>query len=296
MAQYYRPQSLNELLQHRLAGAQVVAGATDIYPGHTQSHAWGSAPAANGNRNWLDITAVDELRGIHIGEQEIRLGALVTWSELVQTALPCGFTALIQAAREIGGAQIQNRATIVGNLCNASPAADGVPPLLCLDAEVEMTSLAGSRRLPLRDFIVANRKTQLSDDEIVTALIIPTPMAQYRSAFYKLGARRYLVISIVMAAIALDLDDAAIVRDARVTVGACSACALRLTALEQKLVGVSLQSGQSTSSLTSLVASTDFDQLQPIDDVRASAAYRNKVAVEVCRRLLTTVAREASKA
>src|SRR4029077_16016992 len=105
-----------------------------------------------------DISALGELRGVSTEANYIRVGGLTTWSDIIRTPLPRCFDALKSAAREVGSVQIQNRGTVAGNLCNASPAADGVPPLLALDAEVELVSKVGVRRMPLADFIVGNRK------------------------------------------------------------------------------------------------------------------------------------------
>src|SRR5262249_60124834 len=102
----------------------------------------------------IDITSLNEIRGISIERDVIRIGGLTTWTEVIRTPLPRCFDALKSAAREVGSVQIQNRGTVAGNLCNASPAADGVPPLLALDAEVELASSRGSRRLPLSEFLV----------------------------------------------------------------------------------------------------------------------------------------------
>src|SRR5690606_23592351 len=111
------------------------------------------------------------------------------------------------AALEVGSGQIQNVASIAGNLCNASPAADGVPGLMVLDAEVELRSATTTRRLPLEKFILGNRRTALAPGEMVTAIRVPKASTSGTSAFVKLGARRYLVISIAMAAVRLTVED-----------------------------------------------------------------------------------------
>ena len=116
--------------------------------------------------------------------------------------MPPAFAGYQAAAREIGGRQVQNRGTLVGNICTASPAGDGIPCLLTLDAEIELASLAGSRSVPIGDFVDGYRHTLRRPDEIVTAILIPKPKEGARGRFMKLGARRYLVISIVMAAAA----------------------------------------------------------------------------------------------
>ena len=142
------------------SGGQILAGGTDFFP------SLGDRPVTG---TVVDISGLGELKGVVKQPKHIRIGGLTTWTEVVKTPLPRGFDGLKAAAREIGGIQIQNRATVAGNLCNASPAADSVPPLLTLDADVELVSQAGVRRVALADFIVGNRKTlrapgRISDD------------------------------------------------------------------------------------------------------------------------------------
>jgi CO/xanthine dehydrogenase FAD-binding subunit len=208
------------------------------------------------------------------------LGATTTWSELLAADLPPAFDGLRQAAREVGGRQIQNAGTLAGNLCNASPAADGVPPLLALDAEVELASRTGTRRLPLAQFITGNRRTALAADELLVAIRVPEPRHEARSGFLKLGARRYLVISIAMASAVLE-SVAGRVQAARIAVGACSAVAQRLPSLEAGLVGARLDAG-----LPDRVERAHLSPLRPIDDVRGSAEYRSEAVVTLLRRLL----------
>ena len=150
----------------------------------------------------VDIAGLTELRGISIVEGALRFGALTRWADIAVAALPSRFDGLRAAASQIGSVQVQNVGTLGGNLCNASPAADGIPPLLSLDASVELTSIAGSRLLPLEHFLTGYRQTALRPDELLTAVLIPrTAGDDARSAFLKLGLRRYLVISVVMVAV-----------------------------------------------------------------------------------------------
>jgi CO/xanthine dehydrogenase FAD-binding subunit len=268
---YVRPVDLDETLGLLAGGARVLAGATDIFP------AAGERPLAGG---YVDVSHLDSLRGIRIDGETVRIGAAATWSDIVQADLPPAFRALVAAAREIGAVQIQNCGTIGGNLCNASPAADGAPALLILDAVVELASKRGSRRLPLSQFITGNRRTLLAPDEIMTAVITPAPAPTLRSAFLKLGARRYLVISIAIVAAALDVVDG-IVRDARIAVGACSAVAQRLASAEARLIGAPARAG-----LGQAVEARDLASLSPIDDVRATAEYRRDAALTLARRAI----------
>ena len=269
---YFRPGTLDEAV-HVLAthGGRILSGGTDFYP------ALGDRPLPS---SVVDVSRISEIKGIAFGPEHIRIGGLTTWSQVIAAPLPRAFDALKSAASQIGGIQIQNRATIAGNLCNASPAADGVPPLLALDAEVELASDAGLRRMPLADFIVGNRKTLRRPDEILSAVIVPRGLEDASSTFLKLGARRYLVISIVMVAVVIKIDRER-VAEARVAVGSCSASAQRLTALESALSGAPAKIG-----LGSLVSPHHVAKLSPIDDVRATATYRNDAAVTLIRRAL----------
>lgn len=228
------------------------------------------------SRPLVDLSGIAALRGISQSEYGIRFGAATTWSMIARANLPPAFDALKAAAREVGSIQIQNRGTIAGNLCNASPAADGVPPLLALDARIEIAGPQGTRELPLAAFITGYRKTALQPGEIVTAVLVPKPAATARSAFVKLGARRYLVISILMAAAVVDRDAEGRIASAAVAVGAASPVAQRLTALEQALRG--LAPGERPSAR---LTAQHIETLAPIDDVRATAAYRLDAALAV---------------
>lgn len=275
---YLRPRTLDEAVDVLgKSGAQVLAGGTDFYPALGERQPVGPL---------VDITALQEIRGITSERDCFRIGGLTTWTELLAAPLPRCFDALKSAAREIGSIQIQNRATVAGNLCNASPAADSVPPLLVLNAEVELVSSTGTRRVPLTDFIVGNRKTVRRAHEILATVIVPRVIEDAASAFLKLGARRYLVISISMVAAVVSINEQGRVRDARVAVGSCSARALRLAALERALINAAVGSG-----LGAIVSPEHLEPLSPIDDVRATAAYRSDATLTLVRRALDRCAR-----
>lgn len=256
----------------------VLAGGTDFYPARV------GRPLPDAI---LDITALAGLRGVREEAAAYRIGALTTWSEVLTAPLPSAFDGLKRAAREIGGRQIQNAATLAGNICNASPAADGIPALLALEAEVELSAHDGMRCLPLASFVAAGRRTQRRPEELVTAILIPRWSARARSTFCKLGARRYLVISIVIVAATLEVGaDGTVVR-AAVAVGACSEVAQRLARLEAKLLGKPL-----APALADQVRPDDIAALTPISDIRGSAEYRRDAAVTLVRRALTELGRE----
>jgi CO/xanthine dehydrogenase FAD-binding subunit len=266
---YVRPATLEEAFARLGAGARILAGGTDLMT---------LAGEAGLSGDIVDVSRLPELKGVRREGGEILIGGATTWSEIARAELPPAFDALKAAAREVGSIQIQNRGAIGGNLCNASPAADGVPPLLALDAEVELASRRGRRRLPLSRFIAGPRRTLLAPDEILSAVACPAPPAGLRSAFLKLGVRRYLVISIVMVAVALEIEEE-VVRSARVAVGACSPVAMRLGAVERRLAGLAARAG-----LGAALEPADFADLAPIDDLRASADYRRSAALTLTRR------------
>jgi CO/xanthine dehydrogenase FAD-binding subunit len=273
VTRYAKPRTVDEALALLGEDAwRVLAGGTDFYPG------LGNRPLAE---DVLDISGIGALRGIDTDDDFITIGAGTCWTDIVRHDLPPAFDALRQAAREVGSIQIQNAGTIGGNLCNASPAADGVPALMVLDACVELRSRERTRRLALGDFILGNRRTALAPDEMLVSVLVPRRSAYGRSAFVKLGARRYLVISIAMAAARLVVDGAGRVSEAAVAVGACSAVAQRLGALEQALIG-----RVADRSIAEAVEARHVDGLSPIDDVRASSEYRVAAAREIVGRAL----------
>jgi CO/xanthine dehydrogenase FAD-binding subunit len=266
---YHRPGTLEQALQIcARPKVKVLAGGTDVYPAQTGRDLMAET---------LDLTAIAALSGITKTEQGWRIGATTRWSEVAQADLPQGFDTLKQAAIEVGSVQIQNAGTVAGNLCNASPAADGVPPLLVLEAEVELASQTTTRRLPLATFLTGVRRTALGQGEIVTALHIPDAACTGQSAFVKLGARKYMVISVAMVAVRLELAGNKI-SNAAIAVGACSPVAQRLRGLEAALKGHSINSPEAWQD----AMQTDIAaHLSPIDDIRADAAYRTHVVARL---------------
>ena len=286
MGAYLRPADLEAALE-ALADATptgapwvVVAGATDHYPARV-----GRVP----REDVLDVTAIAGLRGIERvddGPGGWRIGALTTWTDLAEADLPPVFDGLRAAALAIGGLQIQSRATVVGNVCNASPAADGLPNLLALDTLVELSSAAGSRQVPIAGFVTGNRRTVRRPDELVTGLLVPAPLpaTRVRSTFEKLGSRAYLVISIAMVAAVMEVGVDGRIARARVAVGACSEVAQRLAGLEADLAG-----RPASPETAAIVGPGHLAPLSPIDDVRGTAVYRRDAAVVLVRRALERV-------
>ena len=276
-AEYFAPTGLEEaraLMQSR--DLTIVAGGTDYYP------ALGQRPLT---RDVMDVTRLAALKGLTwLDDGTLRIGATTTWTEVVQADLPPAFAGLQAAGREVGSVQIQNAATVAGNICNASPAADGVPPLLTLDSSVEINGPEGERHVPLAAFLTGPRQTVLGPQDFVTALHVPPVEAATRSAFGKLGARKYLVISIAMCAALVRVRADGTLAWARVAVGACSPVAVRLPALEAALVGQDVRAPQ--------IAPEHLAPLDPISDIRADAAYRR----DAVRTLIAQTVQEAGRA
>jgi CO/xanthine dehydrogenase FAD-binding subunit len=270
MGSYFRPSSLPDALAALAARPLIpLAGGTDHYPARV---------IQTPDEAILDITALTNLSRIEPRPGHWWIPCLTTWTDLIETPLPPIFDGLKQAARQVGGAQIQNVGTLAGNVCNASPAADGIPCLLALEATVELASTAGTRILPLADFLQGPRKTARRPDELLIALRIPRTNETAQSVFLKLGARKYLVISIAMiAAVITRTTDGRITRT-RIAVGSCAATARRLPALEAALIG--------TTGDPLEIFDEHLLPLSPIDDIRATAAYRRQAVRTLLRRTI----------
>lgn len=272
---FWQPRTLSEALDAiRQRSWRILAGGTDLYPGAGVRL---TGPV-------LDLSRIPDLRGISLSD-ELRIGATTTWTEIADAQLPAAARALQQAARMVGGRHVQNAGTIGGNLCNASPAADGVPPLLALGAQVEILSPAGRRFMALEDFLLGPRSTALGAGELLSAVVVPCANLQGASAFLKLGARSHLVISIAMVAARLVVAGGHVAA-AALSVGACSPSAVRLRLVEAALLGAPV------AALAERISSADIlAPLQPISDVRATAGYRRVAAVELVRRAVQEAVR-----
>jgi xanthine dehydrogenase small subunit len=266
-----RPRTLDDALAMlRDEGPLVpVAGCTDVF---VMLH-FGTLAATR----FVDLWGLRELGGVDARGETLRLGALATYTEiaaspLVRERLPM----LVAASREIGGAQIQNRGTIGGNLANASPAGDTLPVLLVAEATVVARSAGAERRIPAREFFVGYRKTALRPDELLVA--VEVPRVRGRQWFRKVGTRAAQAISKVVAAGVRDGDGGA-----RLAMGSVAATPVRLPATEAALA----RDGE--AGVDAAIA-TD---IRPIDDVRSTAEYRLRVAGNLARRFWRDTAADA---
>lgn len=270
MGLYLRPGTVREAVAALAARPMtVLAGATDFYPARGEGAA---------DLDILDISGIGGAIALEGGYWRIPAGA--TWSDVIAAGLPGQFDGLVAAARQVGGRQVQNAGTVVGNLVNASPAADGIPCLLALDAEVEIAWVGGVRRLPVGEFVLGPRRTALAAGELVSAILVPAREGA-RGGFLKLGARRYLVISIAMVAVVVEVTEG-VISHVRLAVGACGPVAMRVPEAEVALLGHRPDPGR--------LMPAHFAGLAPIDDIRASAAYRRHAALELARRAVAGLA------
>jgi xanthine dehydrogenase small subunit len=267
------PQRLFEAYEHLAAGpTRPIAGGTDIMVAITGE--LGEMP-----ERMLDLSRIDELRGIQLDSGALVLGARTTYTEIRRSTL-CRehLPALVEAAATIGAAQIQNRGTIGGNVANASPAGDTLPILLAADAVIVVGGQRGEREIAAKDFFVEYRKTALADDELI--LQVRFPLVRRREIrFRKVGTRRAQAISKVVMALAWHDRDGW--SDVRVALGSVAATPIRARATEAALEGA-----QPTPEVAEQAAETLAGELQPIDDVRSTADYRRAVAARVLHRLL----------
>jgi carbon-monoxide dehydrogenase medium subunit len=263
------------LLAEKRGRARVVAGATDLMLELER----GARPGVD---TLIDITRLPGLDQIHLDEDEIiHLGPLVTHndaaaSELIRTrAYP-----LARAAWEVGAPQIRNRATVAGNLITASPANDTITPLMALGASVTLLSTRGERTIPLSEFYTGVRKTVMQADELLVDISFPAMTKSQRGTFVKMALRRAQAISVANAAVILDLRAGA-ARSAAITLGAVAPTIIHAPEAESYLTGKKL-----TDEVIAEAARLAMESSRPIDDIRASAAYRREmVRVSVLRGL-----------
>jgi carbon-monoxide dehydrogenase medium subunit len=233
----------------------------------------------------VDIGRLPDLRGILLarGGTSVSVGGAVTIAELLHHPLIAEYgQPLKQAASVFASPLVRNRATVGGNLVDASPAADTAPPLLALDAEVELTSLEGSRCVPLSDFFTGVRQTLRRPDELLTRVYWPaSPMRS--ASFHKFGLRRADAISVISAAVVVEPNGAGLLR-ASIALGAVAPRPIRAPGAEALLCHHAW-----SAEMIAEAAHSAAQHTSPIDDIRGSAAYRRHITEVVIRRLLTQV-------
>ncbi len=239
----------------------------------------------------MDIGRLGELRGIQREDGHLVIGANSTIAELLTNPLIAQYAPLLkQAASVFANPLLRNRATVGGNLADASPAADTAPPLLAMDAEVELVSHDGKRLLPLSMFLVNVRKTLRQPHELLASIRCPIPPQKSFGAFAKLGLRKADAIAVVSVAVMVEADGHGRCRQAHIALGAVAPRPLRALTVEDHLKGKML-----TAPIIAEAAHLAAEASNPIDDIRGSAAYRRQMVEVFVRRLLARAAAELAK-
>jgi CO/xanthine dehydrogenase FAD-binding subunit len=238
------------------------------------------------HKRFLNIRNLSELGNISVGDAEISIGALATYTDIRRDpALQRGFPLLCRAAEETGGIATQNRGTIGGNIANASPAADSPPALLVYDAALEMISTGGVRRVPYAGFHTGYKKMNLQPDELIARIILPRGAGGWKSYYRKVGTRRAQAISKVCVAAAAKLVNGEIA-NVRIALGSVAPTVIRATQTENALRGRKLDAAAIETARASIAA-----EISPIDDVRSTARYRARITQNLLEEFLQSAAR-----
>lgn len=276
LTEYTAPASLEEALhvkKEQGAEARVIAGGTDLI---LRMRDKALSPSV-----LIDLRRIS-MNVISLEGGEMRLGSFVSLSQVLESAdIERLFPALCEACREFAGPPIRNRATLGGNIVNASPAADLVPPLIAYDASIVLSSTGGDRVLPLLEFFTGPGRSVLEPDEILTEIRLPLMPPSSAATFIKLGQRRSMAISQVNLTTRLSVDNSAAVTAARIVLGAVAPVPMRALAAEEMLAGEEL-----SEEIISQAAQKARAEVTPISDVRASLGYRLEMTEVLVRRAL----------
>lgn len=273
----FSPTSLDEvyeLLARHGSHAKIIAGGTDLM---VLMNARQLAA-----RRFIDIWGLNELRGVSDEGETIRIGALTTYTQLIKSpGIQHHIPALVEASRTIGAVQIQNRGTIGGNIVNASPAGDSLPVLAAFDAEVEIGSLRGVRRIGFNQFYIGYRKTVMEPDEIALAVRMPKLRSGERSFFYKVGTRRAQAISKVAMAVRAEMSDG-VINSINIGLGSVAPTVMRAVQTEALLANKTLD-----IPLIRQAARTISKEVAPITDMRSTEHYRRTITGNVIVKILS---------
>lgn len=274
------PATLDEaltILENRRDAAPIAGGTNLIVDMRGKRH----APSLV-----VDIGKIQELNFIQIEDGWLRIGSGCSISNILASDFIGQYAPVLhEAAQVFANPLIRNRATLGGNLTDASPASDMAPPLMVMDAEVELRSKTGKRILPLWDYFVGVRKTRLEPTELLSAVRLPIHCGDSRAGFYKLGLRKADAIAVASAAVRLDLSPGGSIDKARIALGSVAPTPVRAMLAENFLVGkIPTQENIAQAGKLAIQAAN------PISDLRASAEYRRKMVAVLVQKLLERLA------
>ena len=275
MTQAYHPSSLKEALRYLAEEPELtpIAGCTDLMVA--------GADQLQGKKGVMDLLRIPEIRGIRHGQDGWRIGATTTFREIAASRkIQRAFPALAAVAAEIGAWQIQNRATLGGNIANASPAGDSLPVLLALDATVVTAGPNGQREIPYHEFHLGYRRTALQSNEIIAWIKLSESSAGSIQSFRKVGTREAQAISKVVVAMSARKAGGRL-EDVRFGAGSVAPVPVRLEAAEKTCNG-----RRPDVNLADETAEAAMAEVTPIDDVRSTATYRRFVLGRVVRRMI----------
>ena len=274
-------QSLDQALQALADGARPVAGGTDLVVGSRQ----GKAPLPD---TVIAIDRLDELAGISLSDDQLRIGAMVTHAQLmVDPIIAEHFSAIADAAALVGSPSTRNVGTLGGNVMNGSPAMDTGAPLIVLGATAELQTTSGNRQVTMEELWVSPGKTSANADELCVALNMPARPANSGSAYVRLEYRRAMEIAVVGAAASVTLDDGDMVTDARVALTAVAATILAVD------LGDALAGKPIDEASLAAVAKIASETATPISDLRATDRYRRHTVGVMARRAVEAAGRRA---
>jgi carbon-monoxide dehydrogenase medium subunit len=276
--EYFAPDTLSQaitLLREKGDGGRLLAGGTDLLV--QMKEAGLHAPYV------VSLRRLPELRGIDFSETDgLRLGAMTDMAEIAEHPLIRErYQALSDGARVVGSVQTRNMATVGGNVCNAAPSADTAPPLLALDARVQIAGPEGSRLLPLRELFRAPGETALGPTDILVSITLPAPPPDTGSVYERHTPRAAMDIAVVGVAVVVTLDDSDRMKEGRIALGAVAPTPIRAPEAEQALAGQ-----PATDEVIARAAALAVEAARPISDRRGSAAFRRHLVGVMTQRCL----------
>ncbi len=287
---YVAPQTVDEVIaalsEYAQGGdrVQLLAGGTDVL---VQMRSTDRTP-----RTLVDIKKLAATNRLEIGADEIYIGAavcsaLMNENEALKALLP----GVVEAGDLIGSTQIQGRATICGNLCNASPAGDSIPALIAVSAVCDIANASGGRQMPVEDFVTGVGTNALADGEFLLGLKIPVPGANTKDAYLRFIPRTEMDIAVAGCGVCLTLESDGTCSAARVAIGAVAPTVILVPGAAEALVGTKLDEAAIQAAGEACTAAAS-----PISDKRGTAEYRNKVIAVLCRRAVGIAKQRASGA